>query len=166
MSVEPLVGAYGARPMTPEDMDAVLHVERASYSSPWAVSIFERELRNTWSFVDVVCRIEDPTQIVGHIVYWVVHDELHILNVAVHPDARRQGLARGILTRIFQICEEQRLQYVALEVRVSNEPAINLYRSFGFQKIGYRKRYYADNGEDALVLARVLSDEGASPSDA
>jgi ribosomal-protein-alanine N-acetyltransferase len=153
---EPLAPGFVVRPMTLDDLDAVLRVEEASYPNPWHHSIFERELQNRWASVELVCAEDDLKNPVGHIVYWVVHDELHILNVAVHPDARRRGLARAMLARLMLVCEAQNLQYVALEVRVSNEPALALYRSFGFKQIGRRKKYYSDNQEDAIVMALVF----------
>lgn len=157
--MEPLAPGFCVRPMVLEDLEAVLRVERACYQPPWAPAIFERELSNAWSFVDLVVPEQEPGAPVGHLVYWVVHDELHILNVAIAPSMRRRGLARAMLGRMLRICRQKRLQYLALEVRVSNEGAIALYQSFGFKQIGRRKRYYADNGEDALVMALVLTPE-------
>lgn len=145
--------------MTAEDIDAVLLVENLCYPNPWAREIFERELRADWSNLLVIEPEDRPGATCAHVCYWVVHDELHILNVSVHPDSRRQGLARRMLARALEVCTEQRLQYVTLEVRVSNDAAISLYESLGFREIGRRKNYYSDNREDALVLALVLGDE-------
>ncbi len=153
---------FVTRPMTHEDLDQVMPIEAACYPIGWARSIFERELGHTLARMDVVCDMTESEALAGYLVYWIVHDELHILNVAVSPDYQRRGLARAMLGRVMTVCHEQRLQYVALEVRVSNEAAINLYQGFGFKRIGQRKKYYADNGEDALVMALVLSDSEAS----
>jgi ribosomal-protein-alanine N-acetyltransferase len=91
-------------------------------------------------------------------VYWIVHDELHILNVAVHPEVRRCGIGKGLMKWLMLVCERERLQYVSLEVRAGNEAAIGLYEAFAFKRIGLRRRYYSDNGEDAVIMARVLEE--------
>ena len=151
--------------MSAEDIDAVLLVENLCYPNPWSREIFERELRADWSNLVVAEPEDQPGHTVGHICYWVVHDELHILNVSVHPDQRRQGLARRMLDQALEVCTAERLQYVTLEVRVGNAAAISLYESRGFRTMGRRKNYYSDNREDALVLALVLGDE-AEPQEA
>ncbi len=147
------------RPMTSEDLDAVLEVENNSYTNPWPRAVFKREINQEWSHIEVICPEDDLQTTLAHIVYWIVHDELHILNVAVHPNARRKGLGKVLMRRVMEVCETERLQYVTLEVRSSNVAAIGLYKGFGFAQIGLRKRYYADNGEDALVMALVLQDD-------
>lgn len=147
------------RQMSPDDIDSVLVVENLCYPNPWSREIFERELRADWSNLVVIDAEDGSGHTIAHICYWVVHDELHILNVSVHPDHRRQGLGRHMLDAALEVCTEQRLQYVTLEVRVSNAAAITLYESRGFQSIGRRKNYYSDNREDALVLALVLGDK-------
>ena len=157
-ALERFVEGFSIRPMSAADIDAVMAVEEASYESPWPRVVFLRELSNDWSHIELIVTEEGARQTVGHVVYWIVHDELHILNVAVHPEVRRRGLGRAFLERLMRVCARERLQYITLEVRVGNMAAIALYESFGFKRIGHRRRYYADNGEDALVMARVLED--------
>jgi ribosomal-protein-alanine N-acetyltransferase len=158
--MEPLCEGFAVRPMTADDLDAVLEVEAACYTNPWGRAIFARELNNAWASLELVVEAHAPELPVAHLVYWVVHDELHILNVATAPRFRRRGLASAMLRRLLAICRQQRLLYLTLEVRVGNEAAIALYQAFGFAPIGRRKNYYADNGEDALVMALVLTEEG------
>lgn len=154
----PVLSGYLMRPARPEDLDAIMAVEESAYEAGWPRSVFERELTQEWSHVDLICPSGHETP-VAHIVYWIVHDELHLLNVAVHPSERRRGLGRAMMGRLLQVCESESLQYITLEVRVSNEAAIRLYQAHGFCRIGRRRRYYANNGEDALVMALVLNDD-------
>lgn len=151
----PVLSGYLMRPARAEDLDAIMVVEESAYESGWPRSVFERELVQEWSHVDLVCP-SGSDEPVAHIVYWIVHDELHLLNVAVHRSARRRGLGRAMIERLLKVCEAECLQYITLEVRVSNEAAIRLYQAHGFRRIGRRRRYYANNGEDALVMALVL----------
>ena len=88
--------------------------------------------------------------------YWLVADELHILNVAVHPDERRRGHAARLVRHILDEASRNKAHVVSLEVRVSNQAAADLYRKFGFREVGRRPKYYADNGEDALLMDREL----------
>jgi ribosomal-protein-alanine N-acetyltransferase len=94
--------------------------------------------------------------IAGFAVVWLVHDELHVLNVAVAPEARRSGVARRILDRVEGRAREQGARVSMLEVRRSNQPAIALYRSLGYREVGVRPGYYAEDGEDALVMDKAL----------
>ena len=139
------------RPMVVGDLEGVLEVEGLSYPIPWDRSVFERELRNSWSRVQLVVE-EASGRPLAHAVYWIVHDELHLLNLAVHPEARGRGLARVLMEHLMEVCAQERLQVATLEVRVGNVAAIGLYRAFGFTQIGLRKGYYADNREDAMIM--------------
>jgi ribosomal-protein-alanine N-acetyltransferase len=94
--------------------------------------------------------------ILGFAVVWLVHDELHVLNVAVAIEARRRGVARRILDRVEGEAREQGARVSMLEVRRSNQPAISLYGSLGYREVGVRPRYYAEDGEDALVMDKAL----------
>jgi len=144
--------------MADADMVPVLEIERLSYPHPWGKAQFERELTKKWSFIDlVVCEDQEdpcaPSLPVAHVVYWIVCDELHILNIAVYPEYRVQGHSKRLMSHLIELSSKRALCQIALEVRVSNVAALGLYRGFGFEEIGYRKKYYADNQEDALVMA-------------
>jgi ribosomal-protein-alanine N-acetyltransferase len=136
------------------DLDAILEIEGASFPSPWPRAVFERELKNAWSHVDVL--LEADGRLAGFVVYWVVADELHLLNIAIRPDLRRKGLARSALHYLERVCLERDLTYLTLEVRVSNAAAVSLYESEQYRVIHRRKNYYVDEPEDALVMAKVL----------
>jgi ribosomal-protein-alanine N-acetyltransferase len=89
--------------------------------------------------------------------YWHVADELHILNVAVHPDERRRGHAARLLRHILDEAKQEKVRVVSLEVRVSNHAAAALYQRFGFRAVGVRPKYYANDGEDALLMDLEMS---------
>ena len=91
-------------------------------------------------------------KIVGYLGLWKIIDEAHITNLAVHPDFRRKGVAKLLLFDALEQCYKEKIKYLTLEVRVSNEGAINLYENFGFKSLGVRKKYYQNNNEDALIM--------------
>jgi len=88
----------------------------------------------------------------GYMAFSLIADEMEILNLAVHPEYRRQGLGEALLSRSFEICVAHGIAKSFLDVKVSNDPALALYRKFGYKKIGVRKKYYPDTREDALLL--------------
>ena len=83
---------------------------------------------------------------------WLIIDEGHITNIAVHPDKRGKGYGTNVTSAMMQAAVDVGVQYMTLEVRVSNEPALALYKKLGFKKAGVRKKYYEDNGEDAYIM--------------
>ncbi len=143
------------RRMREADLPRVMEIERGAFSHPWSEELVRRELRHEFSTVLLATGGTDGT-VWGFAVVWLVHDELHVLNVAVAPEARRQGVARAILDQVEARGREQGARVAMLEVRRGNEPAIALYRSLGYREVGVRPRYYAEDGEDALVMDKDL----------
>ena len=139
--------------MTAADIENVIAIERASFQFPWSTRFFLDELQ-----VDCARSIlaEVEGRIVGYVLFWFLPEEVDIHNIAVHPDFRRQGIGRLLLEQVVDTARRQERLRVTLDVRFSNAPAQNLYRSFGFVIRGLRKGYYSDNGEDALVMALEL----------
>ena len=90
--------------------------------------------------------------LVAYMAFSIIKDEMEILNLAVHPDFRRQGLGERILMESFRVCIENNVRKSFLDVKISNEPALGLYRKFGYKQIGVRKKYYPDTREDALLF--------------
>ncbi|MCA9563521.1 MAG: GNAT family N-acetyltransferase, partial [Myxococcales bacterium] len=86
-------------------------------------------------------------------------DELHLLDIVVDQNYRRRGLGTGFMRYLEEICDARQLTYLTLEVRETNTPAVSLYKRHGYQVIHRRAKYYADNGEDALVMAKVLGED-------
>ena len=132
------------------DVPAVIEIERLSFSSPWPAFAFEQELTSNRLAHYVVARSED--RVIGFAGIWLMVDEAHITTFGVHPEHRRRGVGRRLLLRLAELAIDLGTQRMTLEVRVSNEPAQALYRSFGFQVAGRRIAYYSDDGEDALVM--------------
>jgi len=138
------------------DLDQILVIERQSYRVPWSRDAFARDLRKPFSRLDVLAGPDDV--VLGYVSYWVVVDELHIMNVAVHPDHRRRGHGWRLLEHVLGVARSSGLRQLILEVRPSNEGALAMYRRFGFEEVGVRPHYYASGGggagEDALVMVR------------
>ncbi|HEY7462836.1 MAG TPA: ribosomal protein S18-alanine N-acetyltransferase [Candidatus Limnocylindria bacterium] len=136
------------------DVSQVQEIERLCFATPWPAYAFEQELRGNRLARYVVARTggAEGERVIGFAGVWLMVDEAHITTFAVHPDVRRLGVGRRLLLRLFDLAVELRAARLTLEVRVSNEPAQALYRSFGFAVVGSRPRYYSDDGEDALVM--------------
>lgn len=141
--------------MRASDLDEVLPIERASFTMPWSRGAFLYEMEQNQVARCFVLR--EAGRLVGYICLWEVADELHITNIAVHPDARRRGLGRMLVGRTLEDARDRALRLVVLEVRPSNTEARALYESFGFRVVGRRRGYYYDTGEDALVMEVTLS---------
>lgn len=137
------------------ELDVVLEIETLSFSSPWTREMYQRELENLSVSHLYVLRVPDGSQrdvTVGFCSFWLIIDELHINNLAVRPDYRRQGLGMALLTHAMDQGVQLGATQATLEVRRSNEAAQRLYRRLGFEVAGVRRLYYANPTEDALVL--------------
>ena len=139
------------RPLREIDLETVLNIENACYPDPWSESHFRQELAQAHAFVDLCWSGDELT---GYLCYWLIADEMQILNVATAPEVQRQGIARFLLQHALDACLARGMTRAYLEVRVGNLAAISLYRSFGFIEDGLRPRYYSD-GEDALLMVRT-----------
>jgi ribosomal-protein-alanine N-acetyltransferase len=136
------------------DVKPIWEIERLSFTCPWSLWCFLAELGNPHSTILVAGpSLPQTWETRGYLIYWLVAGEMHIMNLAVHPRCRRQGIARALLQEGLKSARAQGAEVVWLEVRPSNEAAQALYESFGFQKVGRRPRYYADNQEDAVLMA-------------
>ena len=129
------------------DLPAVLTLERRSFPTPWSLAMFVLELSKPSSLCIAAVAGDD---VVGYLVCSRYADVWHLMNVAVSAEVRRQGVASSLLERLFSEGGD-RSRYT-LEVRTSNEGAIAMYERFGFRSAGMRRRYYQDNGEDALIM--------------
>ena len=135
------------------DLDEIMTIERASFTSPWSARFFLEEIRFSCA-KSVLAEVEG--RIVGYIIYWQLPKEVDIHNLAVHPAYRRQGIGRSLLSSAIDSAKGQGSNRVTLEVRKSNQAAQQLYHSLGFVERGVRKGYYSDDGEDALVMVLEL----------
>jgi [ribosomal protein S18]-alanine N-acetyltransferase len=143
--VEPVTSA--------EDLGGLLAVEQASFLNPWTRDMYVAELRNPEMSYLLVAK-DSAGRVVGFCGFWRVVDEIHINNLAVLPEYRRQGIASLILGRVFAEGRRAGAGRATLEVRRSNEIARRLYERFGFTVAGVRRGYYRNPEEDALVLWR------------
>jgi [ribosomal protein S18]-alanine N-acetyltransferase len=135
------------------DVPAIWAIEALSFPSPWSRWSFLAELghRNSRTLV-VGPPSPHPWQTWGYLVFWVVLEEMHILNLAIHPSHRHHGIARRLLAEGLAQARTLGAELAWLEVRPSNTAARALYESFGFKEVGRRPRYYDDTQEDALLL--------------
>ena len=137
------------RRMTMADVDGVAAVEAATFPTPWSRDAFQSEMKNVAARYLIA---EKDGKVIGYAGAWIILDESHITNIAVLEAERGQGIGRKLTHGLMQYLSNLGAAYATLEVRKSNEVAQNLYKSLGFIKLGVRKRYYEDNGEDALIM--------------
>lgn len=142
------------RPVREEDLPRVVEIERAGFRHPWSEELLRREIGHPWSrfLLAVEAAPSGGERILGFIVSWLVHDEVHVLNVATAVEARRRGVARALMDRAVEEGRRRGARLATLEVRRSNLPAIALYRALGYREVGIRPNYYADEAEDAIVM--------------
>jgi ribosomal-protein-alanine N-acetyltransferase len=147
--------------MKQEDLPEILAIEAASFMTPWTKGMFIDELRMPHARCLVV-KSQQPgkTRIAAYIIFWLVADEVHLHNLAVHSEFRRQGLASSLMRFMRDIAVQVGAICQTLEVRESNAWAINLYRRCGFVVKGKRPRYYDDTREDALVMWAEVRQDG------
>lgn len=138
-----------------EDLPQVIALDQRSFSLPWPESSFKYELEvNELSrcWVAEIEASEMQPVIVAMIVIWLIVDEAHIATIAVHPEYRRQKIAQRLLAYTLMDAYHSGAVKSFLEVRRGNQPAIKMYLRFGFREVGVRKKYYQDNGEDAVLM--------------
>ena len=129
------------------DLPAVLSIERGAFETPWSLAMFVLELSKPSG---ICLALTDGDRLSGYLVCSRYADVWHLMNIAVIPERRRQGIARRLLERLFD--EAGPDARYTLEVRTSNYGAIAMYEQLGFRRAGHRRRYYHDNGEDALIM--------------
>jgi [ribosomal protein S18]-alanine N-acetyltransferase len=138
------------RLMEEKDLDQVMQIELESFTLPWSREAYYNELTKNQFAVYIV--LEDHENVIGYCGMWLIIDEAHITNIAVHPDYRGKKLGEALLRKVMEVAREHGAKTMTLEVRVTNNIAQSLYRKLGFQNGGIRKNYYTDNQEDALVM--------------
>jgi ribosomal-protein-alanine N-acetyltransferase len=141
------------RRLSQRDLEAIDRIERRSYPTPWSRSMFASELAKS-SSISLGAFDAESGELVGYLVISRYVDAWHVMNVAVVPEQRRQGIAQALFSRLFETTSNDGRRGYTLEVRISNEAAIKLYERLGFQSRGVRRGYYTDNREDALIMWR------------
>lgn len=140
------------RQAKPEDVEDIYEIEKLCFPDPWSIDSLEYELEENPRAFYIVAELDG--QVVGYAGLWWIEDEGHITNVAVKPGYRNRRIGEGIISVMIDFTSKEGIRHHTLEVRRSNDPAIGLYEKFGFRTEGVRKRYYRNNGEDALIMWR------------
>jgi ribosomal-protein-alanine N-acetyltransferase len=143
--------ALSIRPLNYSDLPKVLAVERRAFPTPWSLSMFVLELSKP---TGICLAAMEGNDLAGYLVCARYDEAFHLMNIAVDPDRRRRGTGRALLDAMLERAGAD--ANFTLEVRVSNAPAIVLYERYGFRAVGTRRRYYADTGEDAIIMWRAV----------
>ena len=144
-------------PMNGDHLDEVAELERVCFPDPWSRNMLKEELEN--DLAAFLVALDGQGAVAGYAGLQVVLDEGYILNVAVRPDCRRQGVAGQLLQVFLDFAKGNQLAFLTLVVRASNYPAIALYGSRGFRGVGRRKNYYEHPKEDAVIMTLDLTGE-------
>jgi ribosomal-protein-alanine N-acetyltransferase len=146
--------------MVEADLPEVMAIENVSFPTPFSINLFRMELNlgvaHLW-----IARKEQ--KVVGFIDYWRVGPEVHLITIAVHPEFRNQKIASLLIEKMIHEAKAGHAELINLDVRPSNEKGLKLYRKYGFEQVGYRKKYYQDNHEDALVMSLSLENNKQLP---
>lgn len=139
-------------------LGAVLELDHLCFGGLWTLEAYQRELNSPNSVLlslsPSLASPTHPSPLLAMGCLWAILDEAHITILAVHPGYQRQGLGQAVLLALLQVAADGGLERATLEVRASNQPALSLYQKFGFKIAGWRRRYYKDTNEDALILWR------------
>ena len=140
------------RDMRREDLDRVFEIESRAYPTPWSRAMLEAELGHDWSTSLLAVEAKARREIVGFAIFWTIVDEVHVLDIAVDPEAQGRGVGSFLVDSMLTRARQDGARLASLEVRRSNLGAQSLYASKGFRQVGIRPRYYAENGEDAIIM--------------
>ena len=141
------------RLMKLEDVPQIANLEKLCFSDPWSENSIASELDNRLSCWLVA---EEQGRIAGYVGSQSVLDMADMMNIAVDPDFRRQGIGEQLINALIEKLKDKGIIALLLEVRISNKPAISLYEKLGFVQVGKRPRYYHNPREDALILRKEL----------
>lgn len=141
-------------PMREEHIGEVLALEEATFSIPWTRADFEREIRENQMAIYFIAVMDG--KIVGYAGMWHIVTEGHITNVAVLEEARGKGIGAMLIEKLTETAMEKEMIGLTLEVRMGNIPAQKLYHKYGFRAEGFRKNYYPDTHEDAIIMWKYL----------
>lgn len=137
------------RPLAAEDAEGVARVECESFPTPWSREDFWREASN--DFACYIVAVEDD-EIIGFAGCWISFEEAQVTNIALRKTHRGCGIGRALMEEMMRAAAARGAERMTLEVRPSNMPALHLYERLGFSAVGVRKKYYQDNGEDAILM--------------
>ncbi len=152
MAPEIIMLTIDLRPMTADDLDAVLLIEQASFPAPWNRDHFLHEIAALHSYPHVA-QLDD--RLAGYVCLMSLFEEAQILDIAVAPDQRGRGIALALMECAIGLAVEKGAELLALEVRSTNIAAIKLYERLGFERVGIRSRYY-EGVDDAVLMEKNL----------
>ena len=135
----------------------IIKIEKLSFNHPWSEMHFKKDIKKNDISINWVM-VEDG-KVIGYIFGWLIENEYHLNNIAVHPQHRRKGIATKLLLKLINSVKIKNAEKLFLEVRADNVPAKKLYKSFGFTAMGVRKNYY-DKGNDAILYNLELIENG------
>jgi [ribosomal protein S18]-alanine N-acetyltransferase len=141
--------------MEPQYIKDVYNISRLCFKTPWSMDSLTTEFTNNANSRYFLAKVDGIIVAFGGM--WIIIDEAHVTNIAVHPEYRGMGLGNMILNEMINNCKYELVIFITLEVRASNKIAQNLYSKHGFNVAGIRKRYYADTNEDAFIMNKSLS---------
>lgn len=139
-------------------LDRIVDIENSSFLTPWSsnsfIGEFSNQLSNLWVAVS-----EEVVK--GYVCFWMFDNEIQLVNIAVHPDHRKQGIGYNLVSDVIDSGVRNGIRNLWLEVRPSNSAARSLYDKFGFREVGRRPKYYRDSNEDAIIMALNLFEKKA-----
>jgi len=140
-------------PFTEDHIEEIFEIEKLCFATPWTIESLKEELNNAIAkYLIAIC----DDKVIGYAGIWNIIDEGHITNIAVHPGYREHGVGDSLLDTLIEICNNNQIHSLTLEVRESNLKAQNLYKKHGFIVEGIRKKYYSDNNENALIMWKYM----------
>lgn len=142
------------RTMIEKDLDDIMLIEKDAFTTPWSKESFLSEITHNKLAKYIVAEVDNKA--VGYGGIWLILDEGHITNIAVHSNYRGQGIGNRLVEGLIKFCIERQITNMTLEVRRSNKVAQNLYEKYGFLHAGIRPNYYADDNEDAIIMWKVI----------
>ncbi len=145
------------RRMKEEDLLNVLEIEQVSFPNPWHKRTFIGEIFNHPISFPLVVVHGVQERVMGYIIFWHIHDEVQINNIAVHPDFRRMGIGETVVNMVLAKVRMEGAKFIALEVRPSNLAARALYNKLGFEVLGIKENYYFSPQEHAFIMGKSLS---------
>jgi ribosomal-protein-alanine N-acetyltransferase len=158
-----LAGEFLVRGMEPEDIPAVMEIDRDAFPNPWPENTYRYELLKNPASHLLAIQTREPPKVVGVAGYWLIIDEAHISTFAVHPEWRGRGVGKVLLASLLRQAAGNGAVSAMLEVRAGNTAAQALYAGFGFRPVGLRKGYYKNNGEDAVLMTAERIDGSGTP---
>jgi [ribosomal protein S18]-alanine N-acetyltransferase len=166
---QPDLSSWRIYPLREQDLDQLMAIEIYSFPTPWKRVMYEQDLKTNMHSRFYCAKHVDTGELAAYIGSWFIYEEAHVGTIATKREHRGLRLAEQLIAYTAFNAISEGLQYIILEVRVSNTPAIKLYQRTGFEQVGLRRKYYTDTGEDALLMtchdlqglaARLLLQEG------